>query len=66
MPALDVNDRFRIARARHGVERNRHHGAKPLRDDALRTLKHEIGLLKVPCDYAGLAVDRHAQGGLGW
>ena len=64
LAALNVDDRFRGARARHGVERDRHDGAQALRNDALRPLKRDIGLLKVSRDHAGLAIHRHAQGGL--
>ena len=35
-----------------------------MRNDALRPLQRDIGLLEVSSDHAGLAIDRHAQGSL--
>ena len=60
------DDRFRGAGARHGVERNRHDGAQALRDDALRALQLDVGLLQVLGDDAGLAVDAPCAARSGW
>ena len=64
MAALDVHDGFLGIRARHGVERNGHDGAKRLRDDALRALERDVGLAEVLGDDAGFPVHGQTQGGL--
>src|SRR5579862_493217 len=58
--ALNVDDRFLSAGARHRVERNCHNGAKPLRNDALRALQRVVGHLQVARNNASLAFHRHA------
>ena len=64
LPALDLDGRFRGAGSRHVVERDGHHGAQALGNDALRALQRDVVLLQVSGDHAGLAVHGHAQRGL--
>ena len=62
--ALDVDHRLIGVGARHGVQRNDHHGAQALRDDALRGLQIHVGLREIFGDHRGLSAQRELNGGL--
>ncbi len=64
LPALHAHDGLRRVGAGHGVERDRHHRAQALRDNALRALQLCIRLLQVACDDTRLLLQRHPDRGL--